>query len=122
MSKSRELQIEEARAIMSRLADAMCDELTAIANNEDEATKMDRAAELIGKAAPEVTALVMLGLLGSLREYEDRFTVYESLLAKVAGGRDKGTRRVGRKLRSPCGHGGGSNRSRPTSLTRRTTP
>jgi hypothetical protein len=86
MSKSRELEIEEARAIMSRLSDAMCDQLTAIADDGDDATKMDRAAAVIGKAASEVTALVMLGLFGSLREYEDRFTVYEALLAKVAGG------------------------------------
>jgi hypothetical protein len=90
MTKSTELEIEEARALLGRLGDAMCDELAAIAHDEDDATKMDRAAAIIAKATPEVTALVMLGLLLSVREYEDRFAVYESLLAKLAGGANKG--------------------------------
>jgi len=71
---------------MSPIGDAMCDQLTVVAGDDDHATKLERAAAIIGNAAPEVTALVMLGLLGSLREYEDRFTIHESLLGRVAAG------------------------------------
>lgn len=87
---AKPLSGDAARAYLGQLADALADELSAIAEDDDDATKMDRAAAIIAKATPEVTALVMLGLLLSVREYEDRFAVYESLLAKLAGGANKG--------------------------------
>jgi len=83
---AKDIDIEEARALMCRLSDSLCDELAAISRDDDDATKMARAAAIIDKTTPEVTALVVLGLFASLREYEDRFTVYDSLLAKVARG------------------------------------
>jgi hypothetical protein len=79
----RELTAEEARAIMAAASDALCEKLVAVANDEDDATKMDRAAAIIAKATPEVSAIVVLSILASLREYEERLAVYEHLLGKV---------------------------------------
>jgi hypothetical protein len=81
----RPLGPDEARALLGNLADTLADELTAIADDDEDATKMERAATLIEKSTPEVTAVVVLGLLGSVREYEERFSVYESLIAKISG-------------------------------------
>jgi hypothetical protein len=82
---TKPLDPDAARALLGSLADTLADELTEIADDDDDATKMDRAAALIEKSTPEVTAVVVLGLLGSVREYEERFSVYESLIAKISG-------------------------------------
>jgi hypothetical protein len=77
---------DQARAILQQLSDALYDGLTEISADADDATKIDRAAALIRNAAPEITAVVVLGLIASMREYDDRFAVYESLLRKMTVG------------------------------------